>query len=58
MSFEEKKESEMFYDHRKFKSLICRAKECKHNMKTSPICTHEWVEIEEDNHCIFMTPSE
>jgi hypothetical protein len=57
MSFDENKldDPETYYNTNKFKSMICRAKNCKHNQKEKPICKHEWVEIEDNGRCIFNT---
>lgn len=57
MSFDESKlnEPETYYNPNKFKSMICRAVDCVHNQKDKPICKHDWVEIEVDGCCIFMT---
>ncbi len=57
MSFDENKldDPETYYNPNKFKSMICRAKNCKHNQKEKPICKHEWVEIEDNGRCIFNT---
>jgi len=60
MSFDEDKldDPETYYNANKFKSMICRAIDCKHNQKAKPICTHEWVEIEVNAKCIFYTAVE
>ncbi len=57
MSFDEDKldDPKTWYNQNKFKSMICRAVQCVHNQKTNPICMHEWVEIEDNGRCIFVT---